>query len=108
MVFIRYSREQLFHLRQSHLVQRPDALPAIEQWMEYVITSFDLQISGRLTSGRTNAEGTTNGRRKTQSGRGDDALADGPLQRPLLGTRQSTRGTSGGMQESWVYVSTKN
>jgi len=30
-----YSIEQLKHLRQSPLVQKPEALPSIEQWIEY-------------------------------------------------------------------------
>ena len=31
-----YTREELLHLRDSPLVQKPENLPAIEQWIEYV------------------------------------------------------------------------
>ena len=33
---IHYTREQLLHLRDSPLVTKPENLPAIEQWLEYV------------------------------------------------------------------------
>lgn len=36
-----YSREQLLHLRSSPLVKKPDDLPAIEQWIEYVYLDID-------------------------------------------------------------------
>ncbi|OJD40496.1 uncharacterized protein BKCO1_1000469 [Diplodia corticola] len=31
---IRYTPDELLHLRESPLIQKPDGLPAIEQWME--------------------------------------------------------------------------
>ncbi|GAB7362714.1 hypothetical protein MBLNU230_g3020t1 [Neophaeotheca triangularis] len=36
-----YSAEQLLHLRHSPLVKKPEDLPAIEQWIEYVYTDKD-------------------------------------------------------------------
>lgn len=33
---VRYTKEQLLHLKDSPLVHKPDGLPSIEQWMEYV------------------------------------------------------------------------
>jgi len=41
--FRRYTIEQLETLRDSPLVKKPDALPEIEQWMEYALaaSTFD-------------------------------------------------------------------
>lgn len=36
MPTVRYTVEQLHSLRESPLVRKPDGLPSIEQWMEYV------------------------------------------------------------------------
>lgn len=33
---VRYRKDQLLKLRESPLVHKPDNLPNIEKWMEYV------------------------------------------------------------------------
>ncbi|KAK8211837.1 hypothetical protein IWZ01DRAFT_247820 [Phyllosticta capitalensis] len=56
---IRYTKEQLLHLKDSPLVHKPDGLPSIEQWMEVPQEQQTTQRKGR-----------------TQGGRGDDQSAN--------------------------------
>lgn len=43
MVGPRYSTESLLALRESPLIVKPDGLPSIEQWLEYVEEEFLLR-----------------------------------------------------------------
>jgi hypothetical protein len=48
MAVRRYTAHELYHLRTSPLVQKPDNLPAIEQWIEYVYLERDDGARERL------------------------------------------------------------
>lgn len=97
----RYTREELINLRSSPLVQKPDNLPAIEQWIEYVYVYNDgarekLRIphSESQHQQQQNAGGA---RRQPQPKVGGDASPMGAFStgvRPGLVTR--TTGTKGG------------
>jgi hypothetical protein len=91
MASIRYTVEQLEHLRESPLVKKPDELPSIEQWMDVP--------NDQSNNNNNNNTGNTAGRRPRTNLREGDAAAAGEhrADRPLLnpmgqfGRRQSTR-----------------
>ncbi|KAK7543329.1 hypothetical protein IWX49DRAFT_541797 [Phyllosticta citricarpa] len=64
---VRYTKEQLLHLKDSPLVHKPDGLPSIEQWMDVPQEQQTTQRKGR-----------------TQGGRGDDDQPNGGAQRHSL------------------------
>lgn len=55
MVRPRYTVQQLQRLRESSLVHKPEDLPSIEQWIEYVQLSFLMrsQLTLSKNSGRS-------------------------------------------------------
>lgn len=61
---IRYTPEELLHLRESPLIQKPDGLPAIEQWMEPA-PEQNQRKGGRTQGGRNDeaAQANENGQR---------------------------------------------
>lgn len=61
---IRYTPEELIHLRDSPLIQKPDGLPAIEQWMEPA-PEQNQRKGGRTQGGRNDdaAQANENGSR---------------------------------------------
>lgn len=91
MAGIRYTVEQLEHLRQSPLVKKPDELPSIEQWMDVP--------NDQNNNNNNNNAGNTAGRRPRTNLRDSDAAAtsehraDRPLLNPMgqFGRRQSMR-----------------
>lgn len=119
MAIRQYTREQLLTLRSSPLVFKPDNLPAIEQWIEYVYletadgTREKLRIhhsDAQQSSGRETNTQQKDGRQKQQRpGLGvavaGTAEASSPMGafstgRPTLGSRSTTmRGKDGG--EYW-------
>ena len=116
MAFRQYTAEQLLALRESPLVSKPEHLPAIEQWIEFVYLETDgkrekLRIphsesAQTTTKGNDATTGTTAGRQQRQArpglasaGAGGEASTMGSFStgRPTLGTRSSTlRGQNGG------------
>ena len=48
MAGVRYTIEQLFTLKDSPLVHKPDALPSIEQWLEYVAQPLPILLENKL------------------------------------------------------------
>jgi len=44
----RYTAEQLHYLRNSPLVKKPEDLPAIEQWLEFVYLDKDSREKLRI------------------------------------------------------------
>ncbi|KAK7538097.1 uncharacterized protein J3D65DRAFT_315104 [Phyllosticta citribraziliensis] len=76
---VRYTKEQLLHLKDSPLVHKPDGLPSIEQWMDVPQEQQTTQRKGR-----------------TQSGRGDDQTAsqENGAQRSLFPGKHLTRHSS--------------
>lgn len=110
----RYTREELIALSSSKLVSRPDNLPAIEQWIEYVYLEQDgkrekLRIAHSEQPQPANHErhksndGALGKGRQTRGGLAGAAAAEGsPMGafstgRPTLTSRGSTlRNASGG------------
>lgn len=90
MAGIRYTVEQLEHLRESPLVKKPDALPSIEQWMD---------VPNEQNSNNATASNAGSSRRpRTNLREGETASAgEHRAERPLLGAmgqfgrRSSTR-----------------
>ncbi|KAK5165292.1 uncharacterized protein LTR77_009390 [Saxophila tyrrhenica] len=56
----RYTREQLLFLRSSPLAQKPENLPAIEQWLEYVYADQDSREKLRIPHSDPNQTGGSN------------------------------------------------
>ena len=48
MAFRHYSKDELTNLRDSPLVQKPENLPAIEQWIEYVFADKESREKLRI------------------------------------------------------------
>ncbi|KAF2719086.1 hypothetical protein K431DRAFT_305523 [Polychaeton citri CBS 116435] len=79
MAIRQYTREQLLHLRSSPLVEKPDNLPAIEQWIEYVYADKDSNEKLRIhhstpQNGQQNPRQTGHQSRRVQ--REDGSTAD--------------------------------
>jgi hypothetical protein len=90
MAIRQYTKEELLYLKQSPLVQKPDNLPAIEQWIEYVYVDKDSREKLRIPHSESQqAQSNTNTRRQqTQSSRG--AGGDGsPMGNFSTGVRPS-------------------
>lgn len=51
-----YSREQLLKLRESHLVKKPEDLPAIEQWLEYLYLDKDSREKLRIPHSESSSQ----------------------------------------------------
>lgn len=108
----RYTNDELLALRQSPLVVKPDDLPSIEQWLEFVYLESDgvrekLRIphSESANSGdqrqqsRPAKEDKRNNRLPHSNTVAPEASPMGAFStgRPTLGTRNSTlRGAAGG------------
>jgi len=86
----RYTFDELLALRDSPLVKKPDGLPSISQWMEYVERAFGLKCLANPSRVPVEQNGP---RRKPQGSRVDDQYStlDNGDQRPKLHTRQSTK-----------------
>ena len=89
----RYTVEQLERLRDSPLVKKPDALPAIEQWMD-----VPADHNHNNNTNNNNAGNTANRRARTNMRDGDTpAGGEHRTERPGLGVmgqfgrRASTR-----------------
>lgn len=110
----RYTTSQLFALRDSPLVVKPDNLPAIEQWIEYVYLdrpdggreklriphseSAQHSVNTGATRDAANVQRGTRQPRPGVSAAGTDGSPMGSFStgRPTLTTRASTlRGTGG-------------
>lgn len=67
MAVRRYTREELFTLRSSPLVQKPEDLPAIEQWLEYVYADRESREKLRIPhSESTQAQNASGSNRTSQ------------------------------------------
>ena len=95
----RYTVEQLLHLRGSPLVKKPESLPAIEQWLEYVY----LDVDGSREKLRIPHSEVQQQQRQSASGRQQRPVVDAsPMgnfstgQRPGLMQTRSTAAKSGG------------
>lgn len=118
MAIRQYTAAQLLALRESPLVVKPDNLPAIEQWIEYVYLERadggreKLRIHHSEPSQHHNQReqqsGASNAQQKTRQqqrvsvgGVGGESSPMGSFStgRPTLGTRTSTLRGSGGKSE---------
>ena len=103
MAFRRYSRDDLLHLRESVLVQKPENLPPIEQWLEYVYVDKDsrekLRIHHSDAALHQPQNGTASRRQPQSKAGGSDASPMGNFStgaRPnLLPTRSQASRTGG-------------
>lgn len=121
MAIRRFTREELLFLRNSPLVVKPENLPAIEQWIEYVYLEMGdgkrekLRIAHSESAQHTSnhdrhksGDGTQRQQRELRGQKsglgGGVAIEPSPMGsfsagggRPTLGTRSSTlRGANGG------------
>ena len=103
----RYTVEQLLHLRDSPLVKKPESLPAIEQWLEYVY----LDVDGSREKLRIPHSEVQQQQRQSASGRQQRPVVDAsPMgnfstgQRPGLIQTRSTAAKSGG--ECYIHLRT--
>lgn len=99
-----YTHSQLLHLRNSPLVEKPENLPAIEQWLEYVYVDHEsrekLRIPHSEAAQSQNTNSTTNKRQPQRQPLGSEASPMGNFgagARPsLLATRSHGASRSGG------------
>ena len=82
MAIRKYTIPQLKALRDSPLVQKPEKLPAIEQWIEYVYLEMNgvrqkLRIPHSEAQGQTQKESSTARQRQQRPGMGGAAGSDG-------------------------------
>ena len=92
MAIRRYTRDELLHLRQSPLVQKPENLPAIEQWIEYVYVDKDSREKLRIPHSESQSTQAANSKRQPQAKAGGDGSPMGNFGaglRPSLISRSS-------------------
>ena len=106
----RYTVEQLLHLRGSPLVKKPESLPAIEQWLEYVY----LDVDGSREKLRIPHSEVQQQPRQSASGRQQRPVVDAsPMgnfstgQRPGLMQARSLAAKSGGEDDIYIYRRTR-
>ena len=96
MAFHHYSKDELTHLRESPLVQKPENLPAIEQWIEYVFVDKESREKLRIPHSELQQAQSATARRQPQSKAGGEASPMGNfstgLRPSLMSTRSSNRG----------------
>ena len=89
-----YTRDELLYLRDSPLVQRPENLPSIEQWIEYVFA--DKESREKLRIPHSEPQPTQKRQPPSKSGAGGEASPMGNfstgLRPSLMGARSSGRG----------------
>ena len=96
-------------LRDSTLVEKPENLPAIEQWIEYVFVDKESREKLRIPHSESPAQ-AVNARRQPQSKAGGEASPMGNfstgLRPSLIPTRNSNRGsgeyTERGNTSCWI------
>ena len=64
MAVRRYTRDDLLRLRESPLIQRPENLPSIEQWLEYVYADKDSREKLRIPHSESQQAQAAGGGRK--------------------------------------------
>jgi hypothetical protein len=81
-----YSEADLFALKDSPLVKKPDGLPSISQWM-------DVPADQNTNNGHTNNNGTVRRARGMRDGEGATTTEQRPMINPMgqFGRRQSMR-----------------
>ena len=69
-----YTKDELLQLRESPLVHKPEDLPAIEQWLEYVYVDRESREKLRIPhSEPQHAQNAGNARRQPQHAKGETA-----------------------------------
>ena len=111
MAIRQYTNEQLKNLQQSPLVRKPDNLPAIEQWIEYVYLDSGegarekLRIPHSESAQQQQQQQQQTSQRQNGTGRQQRptaATGEGPMgnfttgQRPSLMQTKSSASRSGG------------
>ena len=94
MAIRRYTRDELIYLRDSPLVQKPENLPAIEAWLEYVFA--DKESREKLRIPHSEPQQTQKRQPPSKSGAVGEASPMGNfstgLRPSLMGARSSGRG----------------
>jgi hypothetical protein len=85
MAVRQYTREDLILLRQSPLVSKPEHLPAIEQWIEYVYLETGDGKREKLRIPHSEGTATTNPPLHHDRHKSGDAPRNQRLQRTALG-----------------------
>ena len=67
----RYTRAELLSLRASPLVQKPENLPAIEQWIEYVYADQDSREKLRIPHSESHQAQNAGGNSNNTNGHGN-------------------------------------
>lgn len=89
---IQYTEEQLLALKDSPLIRRPDDLPRIEQWIEYIRTSRPVVAPPEGLADRVRQTQDKNQTRpRTQNGRTEENENPLKRERPSLESRKSTQ-----------------
>ena len=96
MAFHHYSRDELLALKSSPLAQKPENLPAIEQWLEYVFVDRNSLEKLRIPHSESSQAQNASARRQPQPKVGGEASPMGNfstgLRPSLMTTRSSNRG----------------
>ena len=91
MAVRKYNKDDLLCLRESPLVQKPENLPAIEQWIEYVFADKDSLEKLRIPHSESPASQNISARRQPQSKVGGDASPMGNFSTGLRPSLMPTR-----------------
>jgi hypothetical protein len=106
MAIRHYSRDELTNLRDSPLVQKPENLPAIEQWIEYVFVDKESREKLRIPHSESQQAQSATARRQPQSKAGGEASPMGNfstgLRPSLMPARSANRGGGEYMEMSCV------
>src|ERR1700761_606335 len=100
----RYTRDQLLRLRESPLVEKPEGLPAIEQWLEYVYVDKDSREKLRIPHSESQQAQQNTGVRRGPKAAGGEASPMGNFStgvRPSLMQTRSAAGRNGGEYNLW-------
>ena len=103
MAIRRYSKDELLRLRDSPLVEKPENLPAIEQWIEYVFVDRDSLEKLRIPHSETQQTQSISARRQPQSKAGGEASPMGNFSTGLRPGLMPTRSSASRNGESMLY-----
>lgn len=109
MAIRQYTRDELLHLRESPLIAKPENLPAIEQWLEYVYVDRDSREKLRIphSEAQQQQQQTHNAANQTKRKTPGEASPMGNFgagsSRPSLLATRSHGGSRTGGESELVY-----
>ena len=106
MAIRQYTREELLHLRASPQISKPENLPAIEQWLEYVYVDRDSKEKLRIPHSEASQQTQNANQIKRQPQRQTPGEAS-PMGNFCAGSRPSLLATKsyGGSRTGGEYLS---